>query len=148
MTASEDGTATDREDGPGRDAAETGLGEPPAEAGRTSATVRDSTARESGGVDTADHEASGVDPHAAPIPNDNGEVSRKRALLYISPFLFLGLADVVLLLGWGLDPLWGFMILPPILFISFLGWIAFKYGFVSDRTDEGYDDVDDTAAGK
>ncbi|WP_256298521.1 hypothetical protein [Haloarchaeobius salinus] len=72
----------------------------------------------------------------APIPDDDTEVSRKQAALFISPFLALGLADVVLLLGWGLDPLWGFMILPPILFISFLGWIAFKYGFVGDRTDE------------
>ncbi|MFC4405594.1 hypothetical protein [Haloarchaeobius iranensis] len=76
-----------------------------------------------------------VDPAGAPIPDDDDEVSRKQAALFISPFLALGLADVVLLLGWGLDPLWGFMILPPILFISFLGWVAFKYGFVGDRTD-------------
>ena len=46
----------------------------------------------------------------------------------------IGLFDLVLLLGWGLDPLWGFMILPPILFVSVLGWIAFRTGFASDRT--------------
>lgn len=61
---------------------------------------------------------------------DRAVASRKRAFLYISPFLALGLADVVLLLLWGLDGLWGFMILPPILFISAIGWIAFRYGFV------------------
>jgi hypothetical protein len=56
-------------------------------------------------------------------------VNRKRATLAILPFLLLGLFDVVLLLFWGLNPLWGFVILPPILFISALGWIAFKTGF-------------------
>ncbi|WP_435335080.1 hypothetical protein [Haloarchaeobius sp. TZWWS8] len=80
----------------------------------------------------------------APIPDDD-EVSRKQAFLYILPFLLLGLADVVLLLGWGLDPLWGFMILPPILMISFLGWVAFKYGFV-DHQDYQYDEDEDAAA--
>lgn len=65
---------------------------------------------------------------------DDGGVSRWKAALFISPFLFIGLADLVLLLGWGLDPLWGFMILPPILFVTVLGWIAFRTGFASDRT--------------
>ena len=57
--------------------------------------------------------------------------SRKKATLAVLPFLALGLADVVLLLKWGLDSLWGFAILPPILFISVIAWIAFRYGFVS-----------------
>jgi hypothetical protein len=59
------------------------------------------------------------------------EINRRRAAIAILPFLLLGLADVVLLLGWGLDPLWGFMILPPIVFISVLGWIAFRTGFAT-----------------
>lgn len=63
--------------------------------------------------------------------DDADGVNRRRAALAILPFLLLGLADVALLLGWGLDPLWGFMILPPILFICVLGWIAFKTGFAS-----------------
>lgn len=58
-------------------------------------------------------------------------ISRKRALLAVLPFLLLGLADVALLLWWGLDPLWGLMVLPPILFISVIGWIAFRTGFVN-----------------
>ncbi|WP_435317685.1 hypothetical protein [Haloarchaeobius sp. TZWSO28] len=78
----------------------------------------------------------------APIPDDD-KVSRKQAFLFILPFLLLGLADVVLLLGWGLDPLWGFMILPPILAISFIGWIAFKYGFVSDNKNYDYAEDDE-----
>lgn len=61
-------------------------------------------------------------------------MTRKKATLYIAPFVAIGLFDLFLLLGWGLDPLWGFMILPPILFVSVLGWIAFRTGFASDRT--------------
>jgi hypothetical protein len=61
---------------------------------------------------------------------------RRRAALAVLPFLAIGLADLVLLLVWGVDPLWGFAILPPILFISALAWIAFSTGFVGDRTDE------------
>lgn len=57
---------------------------------------------------------------------------RRRAALLVTPFLLLGLADVVLLLIWGIDPLWGFVILPPILFMTLLGWIAFTNDF-TDR---------------
>lgn len=66
----------------------------------------------------------------------SGGLNRRRAALAILPFLLLGLADVVLLLRWGLDPLWGFMILPPILFICVIGWVAFKTGFASREGEE------------
>jgi hypothetical protein len=66
----------------------------------------------------------------APTPTSAGDGSRKQAALAILPFVLLGIADVVLLLFWGLNPLWGFVILPPILFISALGWIGFKSGFI------------------
>lgn len=56
--------------------------------------------------------------------------SRTRALLAVLPFLTLGLIELFLLLRWGIDPLWGFVILLPILFMSVLGWIAFKSGFI------------------
>ncbi|QPV63983.1 hypothetical protein I7X12_04960 [Halosimplex litoreum] len=65
--------------------------------------------------------------------SDEGGYNRKWAALAVLPFLLLGLADVVLLLWWGINPLWGFMILPPILFMSVLAWIAFRSGFVGDR---------------
>ena len=60
---------------------------------------------------------------------DAGGRNRRRAAILVAPFLLLGLADVVLLLEWGINPLWGFVILPPILFMVLLGWIAFTNGF-------------------
>jgi len=60
---------------------------------------------------------------------DAGGRSRRKAALLVTPFLLLGLADVLLLLEWGINPLWGFVILPPILFMVLLGWIAFTNGF-------------------
>jgi hypothetical protein len=68
------------------------------------------------------------------MTEDGVTLSRKRAFLAMLPFLGLGIADVLLLLEWGLDPLWGFMILPPILFVSVLAWIAFRGGLARDRT--------------
>jgi len=62
--------------------------------------------------------------------------SRKLATLAIAPFVLLGLGNLLLILGWGINPLWGFLILPPILFVSVLGWIAFRTGFVRNLGDE------------
>lgn len=67
-------------------------------------------------------------------PGSKTERNRKRAALYVSPFLAIGLFDLVLLLQWGLEPLWAFAILPPILFCSTLAWIVFSTGFLEDRT--------------
>ncbi|WP_415380653.1 hypothetical protein [Halosimplex sp. TS25] len=78
---------------------------------------------------------------------DEGGYSRKWAALAVLPFLLLGLADLVLLLRWGLDPLWGFMILPPILFMSALAWIGFRSGFIGHRTIGEGDRVDEPAVG-
>jgi hypothetical protein len=63
---------------------------------------------------------------------ERGGRNRRQAALAVAPFLLLGLADVALLLGWGLNPLWGFMILPPILFMSVLAWLGFRTGFVDE----------------
>ena len=65
----------------------------------------------------------------------SGSRDRKRATLAVLPFLALGLADLLLLLFWGIDPLWGFALLPPILFVSALAWIAFSTGFVDSREE-------------
>lgn len=65
-----------------------------------------------------------------------GGASRTWSTIYVLPFLLLGLADVLLLLWWGLEPLWGFMILPPILFSTVLAWIAFRSGFVLDHQSD------------
>ena len=63
-------------------------------------------------------------------------LDRKRAALAVLPFLLLGVGNVVLILLWGLDGIWGFLLLPPVLFISVLGYIAFRTGFVRDRIEE------------
>jgi hypothetical protein len=54
----------------------------------------------------------------------------------VLPFLALGVGNLVLLLAWGLRPLWAFLIFPPILFVSVLGYIAFRSGFVRERVEE------------
>lgn len=77
---------------------------------------------------------------AGPGAAENSKLNRKRATLAVLPFLALGLADIVLLLLWGVNPLWGFAILPPILFISVLAWIGFRSGFAEDRLEDT-DDV-------
>jgi hypothetical protein len=53
---------------------------------------------------------------------------RRRAARYVLPILAVGVVNLVLLLQWGLDPLWAFAILPPMVFLSGLGWVAFRHG--------------------
>lgn len=72
---------------------------------------------------------------AAPT-SEEYDLNRKRAALYILPFVLLGIGNLLLLLGWGLRPLWAFLILPPIVFVSVLGYIAFRTGLVGDRLGE------------
>jgi hypothetical protein len=59
----------------------------------------------------------------------NDAADRRRAARYVAPFLALGLVNLGLLLRWGLDPLWAFAVLPPMVFLSGIGWIAFRHGF-------------------
>ncbi|WP_311171956.1 hypothetical protein [Halobellus ordinarius] len=72
------------------------------------------------------------DPNA-PL-GESGSRNRKRAALAVAPFLVIGLGNVVLLLGWGIEPLWAFAILPPILFCTVLAYIVFSTDFLEDRT--------------
>ena len=74
------------------------------------------------------------------LQGEEKALNRRRAALAVLPFLLLGLGNVALILGWGVNPIWGFMLLPPVLFVCVLGWIAFRTGFVRDRTG----DVDGT----
>lgn len=55
--------------------------------------------------------------------------SKRRAAVLIAPFLALGLAEIGLLLWAGFNPLWGVVIIPPILFMTGLGWLSFTTGF-------------------
>ena len=63
---------------------------------------------------------------------DSGR-KRKRAALYSLPFLLLGLGNVALILGWGMEPLWAFLLLPPILFCTVLTYIVFSTDFLEGR---------------
>ena len=63
---------------------------------------------------------------------DSGR-KRKRAILYSMPFLLLGLGNVALILGWGIEPLWAFLLLPPILFCTVLTYIVFSTDFLEGR---------------
>ena len=62
---------------------------------------------------------------------------RKDATIIILPFVLLGIGNLLLIMWWGMDPLWGFLLLPPILFICVIGWIAIRGGFAEDRTGTG-----------
>jgi len=68
--------------------------------------------------------------------DDDYPITRKRAVLWALPFLALGLIDLILLLGWGLKPLWGFLIFPPIAFVSILCYLALRTGLASSRLEE------------
>ena len=84
---------------------------------------------------TGGEPSDGDDADASPLrPEESGGRNRKRAALAALPFLVIGVANVVLLFGWGLRPLWAFAILPPILFCSVLAWIVFSTDFLDDRT--------------
>jgi fatty acid desaturase len=63
-----------------------------------------------------------------PGPTDNGG-DRRRAARYVAPLLAIGLGTLLLLLVWGLNPLWAFAIAPPILFLCGICWVAFRHGF-------------------
>lgn len=64
-----------------------------------------------------------------------GDESRRRtAVLAVLPFLALGVADVTLLVLWGLDPVWAALIVPPVGFTCVLAWLAFATGFVDERS--------------
>ena len=66
-------------------------------------------------------------------------LNRKRVALVVVPLLALGLADVALIILWGVNPLLGLAVLPPILFVTVLAWVALSGGLVDDRLDDSDD---------
>lgn len=61
-------------------------------------------------------------------PEDSSGSVNWRAILAVLSLLAFGLVNVVQLLVWGVNPLWGFMMLPPILLLTVFGWFAFRTG--------------------
>lgn len=61
----------------------------------------------------------------APTP-DATTRNRKRGALAVAPLVGLAVFDLALLFLWGLDPLWAFAIVPPMLMISVFAWIYFS----------------------
>ncbi|WP_335999969.1 hypothetical protein [Halorientalis halophila] len=78
------------------------------------------------------------------VSDEGPGLDRKWAILAVVPFFLLGFSSLLLILLWGLDGLWGFMIMPPILFICVLGYIAFRTGFAADRTGDVTGEIDRT----
>jgi hypothetical protein len=64
---------------------------------------------------------------------DDGDRNRRQAAFYALPFLSLGVGNAVLILNFGLEPLWAFAQLPPILFVTALTYIVFSTDFLDDR---------------
>lgn len=58
---------------------------------------------------------------------------RRRAALATLPFLGLGLAVVLLSLEFAPQPLWAFLLVPPVLFMSVLTYLTFRSGFLAER---------------
>lgn len=53
-------------------------------------------------------------------------VDRRRAAIAVAPFLAVVVGNVVLALRWSGEPLWGFVVAVPVLFVTAIAWFAFR----------------------
>ncbi|MXR42302.1 hypothetical protein GRX01_13265 [Halobaculum sp. WSA2] len=83
--------------------------------------------------DGSDAPEAGGDAPDDPTAESSGR-NRRRAALAVLPFLVIGVGNVVLILLQGLEPLWGFLLLPPVLFCSMLAYLVFSTDFLEGRT--------------
>lgn len=84
-----------------------------------------------GEMDGSETPVGGAEPPTESVGADSR--NRRRAALYALPFLALGVGNAVLILNFGLEPLWAFAQLPPILFTTALTYIVFSTDFLDDR---------------
>jgi hypothetical protein len=63
----------------------------------------------------------------------NTDPNRRRAVLATLPFLLLGTAVVLLSLEFAPQPLWVFLLVPPVAFMSVLTYLAFRSDFLDGR---------------
>lgn len=67
-------------------------------------------------------------PHAGTAVSN-----RRRAALATLPFLAIGLGVVALAIAFAPQPLWGFLFLPPVVFMSVLTYLTFRSDFFAER---------------
>jgi hypothetical protein len=73
------------------------------------------------------------------LPDDRSAVpstddpNRRRAALATLPFLLLGLAVVLLSLEFAPQPLWAFLLVPPVAFMAALTYLTFRSDFLRGR---------------
>lgn len=70
--------------------------------------------------------------HESVRPRSNAP-NRRRAALATLPFLALGLAVVLLSLEFVPQPLWAFLLVPPVVFMSILTYMTFRSDFLDER---------------
>ncbi|WP_276255637.1 hypothetical protein [Halomontanus rarus] len=58
--------------------------------------------------------------------SDSTDRDRRRAAVATAPFLAVGVANVALIVLWGVNPLWGFVVFVPVVFMTVLAWFAFR----------------------
>lgn len=68
---------------------------------------------------------------------DRRDGRRRKAALIVVPLFVLGLGNVVLILQWDMNPVWGALLVPPVIFISALGWIAIEGGIAGGAGEGG-----------
>lgn len=60
--------------------------------------------------------------------SEGGRSGTTETALIVVPLFLLGAGNVVLILQWGINPIWGLLLFPPVVFISAIGWIAIRGG--------------------
>ena len=79
----------------------------------------------------AEESVAGSEPPTESV--GDSDRNRRQAALYALPFLAIGVGNAILILNFGLEPLWAFAQLPPILFTTALTYIVFSTDFLDDR---------------
>lgn len=69
--------------------------------------------------------------------SDEQNTGRRKAALIVIPLFALGLGNVLLILQWDMNPIWGALLVPPVVFISALGWIAIEGGIAGGAGEGG-----------
>lgn len=60
------------------------------------------------------------------VPEQSSDSFDRRALLVVLSFLAFGVVIVGRFLLWSTQPLWGLVLVPPLLFLTVFAWLAFK----------------------